>query len=536
MTNSNSNFTLRPPSPGYVCDLLNNSYYEYQSFELPLDSYAGTAYVNNEIIIESNLNNRSDYRDKKIIDRHKLTSAIALPIPNKSGDTKQGIGVICLYPNKMNYIEESYLSYLQECIGYAYLHALDSTKISARERLVAAISKSSDLNSALHRIIHSLKEYLSFEAGSIFLYEEKVKRLQLHTTTGISSDLYKHDIVYSKKDRDTPTWKVFTTGNTMILPSNEEDGFSSEKYLENVVYGSKSMLILPISRKDKTDSRRERQGVLRCKNKILSHNSDKEVISFSCEDVEILRYVSDIIGLTFHMFLHRENQISYFERIMHGTKSNIQTSIQNLELLERRGELKANISHDLLFAIYDTREWLEDIKNQMERIERSQLAIADRKKIRVGSLLINSVRLFQKSAESRGINKPEITNLKNEGFFGLPFVIGDEKLLMLVFRNIIENALKYRNLNNNKCKVDIKHSFDEEFVNISFTDYGIGIPESDMSEVFDEGFRSENAASQDPAGTGLGLTQSRDAMRTMKGDLILDSCNPVRLLVKIKRA
>jgi signal transduction histidine kinase len=153
-----------------------------------------------------------------------------------------------------------------------------------------------------------------------------------------------------------------------------------------------------------------------------------------------------------------------------------------------------------------------------------------------GDVLINAVRLFEKSAQTRDISLFKITNLQKAGFFKLPKVKANVRALMTVFRNLVENALKYRNHEENKCIVKISHSFDHDYVYIYFTDYGIGIPEGDEFDVFDEGFRSDNAVRQDPAGTGLGLTQSKEIMISMGGDLVLKSLIPVTLVVKIKKA
>jgi len=179
---------------------------------------------------------------------------------------------------------------------------------------------------------------------------------------------------------------------------------------------------------------------------------------------------------------------------------------------------------------------LGDIKHQMDRLENPNSFELDLKKISLtGDILMNSVRLFEKSAEANQIKFYQITNLQNEGFFQLPYVKADFRALMTVFRNLVENALKYRNYMKDECIVNLTHDSDNDFVYINFRDDGIGIPEEDKEEVFEEGFRSDNASRQDPAGTGLGLTQSKTIMVRMEGDLILKSCSPTILTVKIKK-
>lgn len=513
-------------------------YSDFQSFELPLNTFAGTSFTKNKILVEKDISKRSDYRDVSLIPKYELKSALAIPIPNLGHEFHQVSGVICIYPSSEIFSEPNSLEFLVTSISYAYLHSVQRTKILIREEAVNSIRASTDLNSALHRIIKVISNFMRFEAGSIFLYEEKVRRLQLHATSGIESELYKHDIVYSKSNNtesDSLTWKAFSEGKLISVSHLDKNMLKNEKYYETTSVRSPSSLFLPIFGKEKSLNKVKHKGVFRCRIKTILHDGKSESVSFSLDDSEMLTYICEIIGLTFHIFTHRENQISYFERVMHGTKSNIQTSIQNLEILERRGNLEKNIEKDLHFAVLDTREWLEDIKNQMERIEAAHRSVVNLEDIYVGNILINIVRYFQKSAQSRGIENALITNLKKSQFFTLPKVRADEKLLMLVFRNIVENALKYRSLDSTFCKVDIKYEIEKEFINILFTDYGIGIPIEEKFDVFSEGFRSEIASSQDPSGTGLGLSQSFESMQAIGGDLVLLKCFPVTLKVKIKR-
>lgn len=518
-------------------------YEEYMSFELPLKTIAGRAYKTQEIVIENNLVASDEYRDKGLISKYLLDEMIVLPLSLVFGGGVQPevVGAVCIYPNPdepSDFLNN--LEMLKQSISLAYTNAVERTKIQVREKVVTAISASTDLNSALYRILHqALRAQISIEASSIYLYDERLRLLRLHATTGINTkdNLHKQDIVYSRRDNGLVTWDSFY--NSKVISLQVDNGkFHNDRFLESTRSPLKSLLIIPISRVIQGDSNRKKKGALRAINKLLRHGAKYELISFTKEDVEILGYVSEIIGLTSHMFLNKESRISFFEKIMHGTKSNVQTSIQNIDLLQRRDGIEGFLPRDLLYAVHDTREWLDDIKNQMERLESAQSADINVETISIaGDVLINAVRLFEKSALTRSIKNAKITNLKKEGFFNLPKVLGNTRALMTVFRNLVENALKYRNHDAGpKCIVDIAHEEDENYVYILFKDYGIGIPKGDEHDIFDEGYRCENAVRQDPAGTGLGLTQSKEIMVGMGGDLILKQGKPATLVVKIRRA
>lgn len=84
----------------------------------------------------------------------------------------------------------------------------------------------------------------------------------------------------------------------------------------------------------------------------------------------------------------------------------------------------------------------------------------------------------------------------------MPKIIGDEKKTEVVLDNLISNAVKY---NKRGGEVLIKVSRDAGKATISIRDNGIGIPKEDQAMIFEKFFRSDNAATQEVGGTGLGL-------------------------------
>lgn len=78
------------------------------------------------------------------------------------------------------------------------------------------------------------------------------------------------------------------------------------------------------------------------------------------------------------------------------------------------------------------------------------------------------------------------------------FIQADDKRLMQLTENIINNALKYA-----KTEIEISTAVNNEFAEIRFRDYGSGIPDEDMPFVFGKFYRGRNCG--DEQGSGLGL-------------------------------
>jgi signal transduction histidine kinase len=88
-----------------------------------------------------------------------------------------------------------------------------------------------------------------------------------------------------------------------------------------------------------------------------------------------------------------------------------------------------------------------------------------------------------------------------------------------VFRNLISNAIKYRNLNSAESIIEIRIAVVANRCNIEFKDNGIGIDKVSVNQVFDMFYR----ASDQSDGSGLGLYIVKNAIDKMGGEVTVES-------------
>lgn len=90
-------------------------------------------------------------------------------------------------------------------------------------------------------------------------------------------------------------------------------------------------------------------------------------------------------------------------------------------------------------------------------------------------------------------------------------VKGNEILLYRAFYNIVENAIKYNNVNG---EIKIVCSEGKNIIKISVVDTGIGIAEEKIQKIFEPFYRCEgiNISSKNGVGLGLALTKSAISM------------------------
>jgi signal transduction histidine kinase len=92
-------------------------------------------------------------------------------------------------------------------------------------------------------------------------------------------------------------------------------------------------------------------------------------------------------------------------------------------------------------------------------------------------------------------------------------VYHDKKILSLIFRNIIYNAIKYSK-KNTAIKIDISTN---GYITVKVTDQGIGIPQEDQKHIFERFFRAANALPFQ--GTGIGLNIVKYHVEALKGSI-----------------
>jgi signal transduction histidine kinase len=107
----------------------------------------------------------------------------------------------------------------------------------------------------------------------------------------------------------------------------------------------------------------------------------------------------------------------------------------------------------------------------------------------------------------------------------------DSKLLSHALSNLISNAFKY---STGKDSPSLRVSFKPEELSLIIKDYGIGVPKSEISSLFQPFFRAQNVT--EIKGTGLGLSIAKEYVEINKGTLTVSKKEKIgsRFEIKIK--
>ena len=99
-------------------------------------------------------------------------------------------------------------------------------------------------------------------------------------------------------------------------------------------------------------------------------------------------------------------------------------------------------------------------------------------------------------------------------------VKGDRLQLVSAVSNLVDNAVKYSEKGD---KVTVRVSPGDAAIDISVSDEGIGIPQSDIDRIFERFYRVDRARSRGTGGTGLGLSIVRHVMNNHGGSVNVTS-------------
>ena len=528
-------------------------YADYIDFELSCNSFPGQAISLAKIIKSDNLIDNPLFLNQDLITKYRLSSIITIPI--KTNEKSKGyykefaqdyLGALCIYPYDLQdtYFNSGFTSYISELVGKAYAYSLLTDQRDFRAKIISNPIKSKDLNSFLYKTLKLLQKGGQIEGGSAFINDPRDSNLYMRATTGVTSDLPIIQRLYRKDDIDSSTLECFNSNKILI----RNDLKPNRKYPEITKNKEKTILYIPIREPDdRNKNSTETTGVLRVVNCIVQKGEIHKCCNFGWEDIALLLYIAEIVGVIAHLFRRNDDLFINFERSIHGIKAPIRSvktrlsSVRNsvlshkseMNLTTIEGELnKVELNLKNCFVSLDALKWQIEkhtTRENFDTIETESMNL-------YGEVLAKIAAFARDTYEFYGVEKLEMNSLIDSGFENLPKVIGNVKALTVVFRNLIENALKYSK-RKEACRIEITWSSDKNSIHIYISDYGMGIDKAHKKKIFDESFRSIEAMRREPASTGIGLSDSRKIIKELEGDLYLVSySNPTTFIVKLRRA
>jgi PAS domain S-box-containing protein len=167
---------------------------------------------------------------------------------------------------------------------------------------------------------------------------------------------------------------------------------------------------------------------------------------------------------------------------------------------------------------------LQVIDRQIERMTRLIDDLLDVSRIESGAIEFQMapfdlVEALREVIGEVGVYAPEF-KLRVQDGVGELWLSGDRQRIQQVMTNLMTNAIKYAS---DRREADVRVERDGDQAVVSVTDYGIGIPQEQQSQVFERYFRGANASANNYGGLGMGLYISRYIIRRHRGSISVES-------------
>ncbi len=171
------------------------------------------------------------------------------------------------------------------------------------------------------------------------------------------------------------------------------------------------------------------------------------------------------------------------------------------------------IKHVAEDALVETRKGVSTVMNILDSADpHNGTVLLATTRFNVATTLRTAVDFLRRDAEKRGLL---LTCDSADAY-----VNGDEvKLREIVFRNLIDNAIRYTQ----KGSIDVRGLITGGFIQIHVTDTGAGISSEDMTRLFTEGGAGTNAKSLNPESTGFGLFLAKQIVEAHRGRIWAES-------------
>lgn len=169
-----------------------------------------------------------------------------------------------------------------------------------------------------------------------------------------------------------------------------------------------------------------------------------------------------------------------------------------------------------LNSVLDDIRALIDLSNRLLLIARTSAEgpVNFNKKVRIDEILWQSQEELTRFNNRYRINISIDNSLTDSEQM---IVAGDDSLLKVAVSNLIDNACKYSSDNT----VDIKFRHLENFIELVFSDKGIGISEKDLQKIFEPFYRGTNTHSI--SGSGIGLPLVNQIIKNHNGSVKISS-------------
>ena len=434
-------------------------------------------------------------------------------------------------------------------------------------------SPSSDISSIISAVFIALlfqpvKTKVRHVVNKKFFHVEYDYRLSVNSFLVEIKDIYKSDLLIKRSlefiNGIIPTTKIgFFSLNKGSLELSQHLNFEKSPSICNKVIEEKELerYSSPMGKQELVESEARIQAlpkafsdveaslifIIKSSKKtphgILLIGSKKSDSKYTIEDIDLLTIITTRLSIMLdriklqqevireHLETERLEELnklkSYF---VSSVSHDLKTPLTSIKIFTDRLKSSSDLSQEKV------KSYLSIIEGESNRLTRLINNVLDSAKIEAGVQkyafkTINIIDLLKDVASlmeyQLQMNKFEV---KTEYSQNEIFVKVDADAVEQALVNLISNALKYHK---DKKKIEIRARLCDNKAVIEIEDWGIGIPQKEIHNIFNPFFRSENLRLEKPEGAGLGLAIVKHIMDAHNAKIEVKSSLGIGTIVRL---
>ena len=205
--------------------------------------------------------------------------------------------------------------------------------------------------------------------------------------------------------------------------------------------------------------------------------------------------------------------------IAHDLRTPLTSIIGYIEILVNNKNISDDKKSDYLNIVYEKSKKLEVLIEDLfsfTKMNYGDELVVNKERIDLIELLKQLIAELYPLFEKNGMECDLQTN-EDKLIMNL-----DPKLIVRLFENLINNAIKYGKDGKNII-IKVKNNKLMENVDISVINFGKIIPNESLKKVFDKFYRVDNSRTSETGGTGLGLAIAKSIVELHNGSITVKS-------------
>ena len=205
---------------------------------------------------------------------------------------------------------------------------------------------------------------------------------------------------------------------------------------------------------------------------------------------------------------HSQLQMDFVNNASHELKTPIFILKGYIEMLSDWGKDDKKVLGESLVTLKAETQNMQELVEKLLFLAKSKKLIIDKHSINLNSILKDTINnlILVYPKQKINYNGSDI------------FMNSDAALLKLLFKNLIENAIKYGN--NNPVNVVLRK---EKKIKVVIEDFGIGMSKEALPHIFERFYREDEARNREIKSYGLGLSIVKEIITLLNIDIQIES-------------